>query len=134
MLYTVTFLAKWVWETAMYVARWLVFRKFTLFALAFILPWALRGVIIWVWNLIATNDAGVRDWMTTFVAQKASELGFELQIEMTGVGGYLAQQTGLLEYCSIIITGWGLYWFVGLGFKSLSMMRSGGIIPKQTIG
>lgn len=134
MLYSITFIAKWIWEVGMYIARWLVFRKFTVFALAFILPWALRGVIIWFWNLIASKDSVVRDWASSFVADQAAALGFELDIQMTGVGGYLAQQTGLLEYCSIIITGWGLYWVVGLGFKSISMMRTGGVIPKQTIG
>jgi hypothetical protein len=115
--------ARWVWDAAVMVAQWLAQKVFIVAVMAILLPWVLKGVFVWVFNWFAAYGRDIAQFITSQVSTQIANAGVAIDIQMTGVGGYIAEMTGLVDYASIIFTGWGLYWYVCILSKSARMIR-----------
>ena len=104
--------AQMVFDSARQVALWLATKVFVLAILTIVLPFVLRGVLIWFFKFLQTYGSSIFSFFQESISGVVQQAGIETHLELTSVGGYLALQTGLIDYCSIIFTGWGLYWFV----------------------
>jgi hypothetical protein len=116
-------MARWVWDATLIAAQWIATRAFILAILAIGLPWVLKGVLVYAWNWFAEYGRGVATFFMDTISGYTSSAGLDIDIQLTGVGGYIASQVGLVDYASIIFTGWGLYWLVAVLAKSQRMMR-----------
>lgn len=110
--------SRWIWDAVMYLARWTAVKLFVMGVLAIVLPWVLKGVLLWFWDFVSSYVFEFVGWVFGYISQAIADAGIDISINLTGVGGYLATQVGLIDYCSIIIAGWGLYWMVVLTTKA----------------
>lgn len=99
-------------------ARWLATKAFIIACMAIILPWVLKGVLSWAFEWIVAYGMEFFDYIMTFIRSMAGDANIDIDINLTGVGGYFAVQTGLLDYASIIFTGWGIYWIIAILAKT----------------
>jgi len=121
--------AQMVFDGAQRVAMFLARKVLLLAALTIVLPWVLKGFLIWSMDYIIVYGRDYVTFMHSFVQDilsssdvTSSFASGAVDFEITGIGGYLAMQTGLIDYCSIIITGWGLYWTVAILAKTPRML------------
>jgi len=104
-------------DVAVVAAQWIALRAFVIAIMMIVLPWVLRGALAWGFNWMVTYGRGISTMLLSYI-QSATNGNVDVNIDLTGVGGYLAYQTGLLEYSSVIFTGWGLYWIVAVLAKT----------------
>jgi hypothetical protein len=104
--------AQMFFDSAVATAKWLATKTFLLYLIMVVLPWALKPVFIWAFEYIVAYGREYVNIFTQYIGSTLESHGVVLDIQLTGVGGYLASRTGLIEYASIIFSGWGLYWFV----------------------
>jgi hypothetical protein len=114
--------AQMIFDGSIRVAQWLATKVFILSIVTIVLPWVLRYVLIWAFEWISIYGREVMTLIMTQISSLTGAANIDIDINLSGVGGYLAAQTGLIEYCSIIITGWGLYWVVAILAKTPRML------------
>jgi len=112
--------ARWVWDAAVIVAKWLALKVFMLACLAVVLPWVLRGFFVWGFDWLTNYGSEILGFFTTAMQEQIAAAGMDasINLELTGIGGYFALKTGLIDYIAIISTGWGLYWMVAFLSKA----------------
>lgn len=115
--------AKWVWEAALEVARWLAFKIFIVAVLVTVAPWVLKKVFIWTWDYGQGFILEMIGYVMSTINSYLVSAGIDVNINLTGVGGYLAIQTGLIDYAQIIFAAWGIYWTISLLSKVMGMIR-----------
>ncbi len=117
--------AQMVFNASIQAAKWLATKAFVVAILAIVLPWVLKGFFIWAFEWIAAYGidmvSAIIDYINSYLSQ--SSMQTQIDINLTGVGGYLAVKTGLIEYASIIFTGWGIYWVIAVLAKTPRMVR-----------
>jgi hypothetical protein len=106
-----------VYDAAVMAAQWLAMRAFVIAIIAIMLPWVLRGVLGWGFNWMVTYGKEITSLIMDYI-NTATSGNVAVDIDLTGLGGYLAYHTGLLDYASIIFTGWGLYWVIAILAKT----------------
>lgn len=106
------------WMAAMEAAKFLATKALMLSIIAIVLPWAIKPVIIWAFEYIVKYGRDILSFFQSEVGQVVASSGMDLSYQLTGVGGFLAIQTGLIDYASIIFSGWGLYWAVAILAKT----------------
>jgi hypothetical protein len=111
-------IAQSFFHAAIEAAKWLATKAFILALMAIVLPWVLKPVLMWFFDYIITYGRQWTEFITGSVGNMVQASGVDLTYQIGGVGGYLATQTGLIEYASIIMTGWGLYWTVAILAKT----------------
>jgi len=111
--------AQSIWSAAKAAALWIATKALVLYCLVFILPWVFRKFFVWGIDFFIKYGQEMASFVSTELGEMLQEAGMQtnINIELTGVGGYLAIQTGLVDYISIISTGWGLYWIVVLTLR-----------------
>lgn len=112
--------AQMVFDKACDVAKFIATRALLLSLLAIGLPWVLKGVLMWGFDWVLTYGRVFGDQIMSYISAQAGSQ--TIAIHLSGIGGYLAEQTGLIDYCAIIITGWGLYWTVAVLAKTPRML------------
>lgn len=112
-------IAQTFWFSLVYAARWLATKTLIIFLLMVVLPWVLKGILIWGFEYIVAYG---REWGDLFMGLIGSLIGeaasTDVSVSLTGVGGFLAVKTGLIDYASIIFSGWGVYWVVAVLAKT----------------
>lgn len=104
--------AQMLFDGAIHVARWLATKALIIAIMAIVLPWILREIIIWLFKYSETYGYTIYQLVNSYLSSFLSGSDVVIDLELTSIGGYLALQTGLVDYCSIIFTGWGIYWVV----------------------
>ena len=94
-------------------ARWLATKALMVSLLAIVLPWVLKGFFIWGFDYFMTYGREIAGYLMNQLSTMTAG-SYDIHIPLSGVGGYLAIQTGLIDYSSIIFTGWGIYWFIAV--------------------
>lgn len=110
--------AQMVFDLSVQTARWLATKVFIVALMATLLPWVLKGLFIWGFEYFVTYGRDIAQYVITAISAMMPEGSYDVNIELSGIGGYLAIQTGLIDYCSIIFTGWGLYWVIAILAKT----------------
>lgn len=114
--------AQTVWMAFVEVAKWLAMKTLVVGLLAIVLPWVLRHFLLWAIDFFAEYADVIFGALEGGISSLLQTTGYDdFAIHINSVGGFLAHQTGLIDYCSIIFTGWGLYWTVGLGLRALRL-------------
>lgn len=114
------------WLAAQEAAKWLATKALILAIMMLVLPFVLKGVIIWGFEWFAAYGREAFGMVMGAVGSLIGSSGEVVQsstLQLTGIGGYLAIQTGLIDYASIIFTGWGLYWIVAVLAKTPGVGR-----------
>jgi hypothetical protein len=109
--------AQMAFDAAVISAKFLATRVLLIALMGTMLPWVLKGVYIWGFEYLVTYGSKISDYMLSQISS-ATAGNFDVNIHLTGIGGYLAEVTGLIDYCSIIFTGWGIYWVVAVLAKT----------------
>lgn len=99
-------------------AKFLATKALMVAIIAIVLPWAIKPVFIYAFEWIVKYGRTYGDLIMGFINSQTSTAGIDLNLTITGVGGFLAEQTGLIDYCSIIISGWGIYWTLAILAKT----------------
>jgi hypothetical protein len=114
-----------VYQSAQALAVWLAGKVLIIALLMVVLPFVVKGIIIWMFEYMTTYGLEIAAWVSTFIADQIEGSGLlgpggqtAMEVPLSGIGGYLAIQTGLIDYCSIIFTGWGLYWTIAVLAKT----------------
>jgi len=110
--------AKMFLDVSIHAAKWIAQKTLIVAVLAIVLPWVLREAMYWGFEYITVYGRSMAEQIMGYLNTLIGSAGVEVNIHLTGVGGYLAIQTGLIEYSSIIFTGWGLYWVVAVLAKT----------------
>jgi hypothetical protein len=105
------------------VAAWLAYKKFALVLIAVFMPYILRGFFMWAWNFIAKHNQEMTIWFSGKAYDWLATAGIIVDLQLSGVGGYIANKVGLIEYCTVIITGWSLVWVIGIGMRTTALVR-----------
>jgi len=100
-------LAHMALDISISVARWVSMRLLVVGLLTVILPRVLKGVFIWGFQYIERYGMVMVSHLMSTISQNSGE-SFDINMQLTGVGGYIANQIGLIDYCTILITNWGL--------------------------
>lgn len=124
MLSAAVYLARWAWDVVRYVSAWLAYKSFALILIAVVLPVVLRKFFAWSWNFLAAHGINALEYVFGWIDQAMIDAGIAVDVNLTGVGGYIASQVGLIEYCSVIITGWALVWVIAIGMRSSALVRT----------
>jgi hypothetical protein len=105
--------AQMAFDLAVQTAKWLATKVFIVALMATLLPWVLKGFFVWAFEYFQIYGGDILQYFMDSISQVTGG-SIDVNIELTGVGGYLATQTGLIDYCTIIFTGWGLYWVISV--------------------
>lgn len=108
-----------MWISAGLVARWLVIKLFIIGCLVVVLPWVLKDGINWFWDATNSSRQTVMEHFTSILNQQLSGINSDVIIHLTSIGGYIANQIGLQDYATIIVTTWGICWGYKIGAKFL---------------
>lgn len=114
--------AQMAFDAAILAAKWLATKALMLALMMLVLPWVLKGVIIWAWQYFATYGREIASYTLELIGGLMGDAGVAIDINLTGIGGYMAIQTGLIDYSAIIFTGWGLYWVIAVLAKTPRML------------
>lgn len=90
------------------IAKWVAIKALLISLIIIVLPWVLKGHYKWIIDHI-TNFIGT---IATHIMTSIDSLSggvYDISLQLTGVGGYIASRIGFIEYCSIIFTGWAAY-------------------------
>ncbi len=115
--------AQMVYDGAVRLAQFIATKALILAVMMLVLPWVLKKVMIWAFSYLTTYGRDIAEYVMSFMSGAIAEAGVEVNINLTGVGGYLAIMTGLIDYSAIIFTGWGLYWVIAVLAKTPRMIR-----------
>jgi len=112
--------ARWIWDAVQKAALWIATKALIILLMAIVLPWVLRKFFIWGFDFLTKYGAEAASYITSQIGDALTSAGIQttVDLELTGVGGYIALKTGLIEYISIITVGWGLYWVIVFTLKS----------------
>jgi hypothetical protein len=108
--------AQMAYDAAKEAARWLATKTFVIVIIMVVVPSALKGVLLWLFDWLFTYGRDIASYLLSMMQSEiqASGMAESFAFQLTGPGGYLAIQTGLIDYASIIFTGWGVYWVVAV--------------------
>lgn len=109
--------AQSVWMAAMEVAKFIATRIMLIYILTLILPWILKSYFIYIIKFLETYGGKITSYLGDMVGQATAGTPYEgiIDIHLNSVGGYLAEQIGLIDYCSIIISGYAIAWVINMG-------------------
>jgi hypothetical protein len=109
--------AQMAFDLSVQIAKWFATKVLLISLLAIFFPFVMKGLFIWGFKYLITYSRVISEFVmdSVFIATQGT---YEVNIELSGVGGYLAIQTGLIDYCAIIFTGWGLYWVIAVLAKT----------------
>ena len=115
--------ARWIWDGAKEVLKWIAVRAFAITLMILILPWVLRNIVIWFIKYMQIHGHGMVDYVTALMAEFFTNTGMEtdINIELSGIGGFFAIHTGVIEYISILMTGYAAYWYIIFITKTLKL-------------
>jgi len=109
--------ARWVWDVGNYIAHWIAWKGLMLLIMAFVLPSVFRKAIEWGFAYVTTYSSEMATTATSTFSTMINNListnlgvDWNINISLVGVGGFLAIHTGVLDYISIITSGWALAW------------------------
>lgn len=108
-----------MWISGALVARWLVFKLFIIGCLTLVLPWVLKDGINWFWDVTNEKRQTIAEHFNSILSNLLIGIDPDVVIHLTSVGGYIANQIGLADYCTIIVTAWGICWGYKIGAKFL---------------
>lgn len=108
-----------MWISGTLIARWLAFKLFIIGCLTLVLPWVLKDGINWFWDATNAQRQTVAEHFNSILAQALNGIDASIVINLSSVGGYIANQIGLADYFSIIATAWGICWGYKIGAKFL---------------
>ena len=106
---------------ALAIARFIAFKVFILLILLIVLPYVLKKLFIWGMEYFQEYGHVISGYFSDLI-NTITGGEIEISMQLTSVGGYLAIKTGLIEYCAIIITGWGIYWTIALMSKTTKII------------
>lgn len=109
--------AQMVFDAALHTAKWLATKVFIVAAIAIVLPWALKGVLIWGFEYFVEYGREFSSLLLGYINTLSGD-AVTIDVSLTGIGGYLAQQTGLIDYAAIIFSGWGIFWVIAVLAKT----------------
>ncbi len=115
--------AQMVYDGAVRLAQFIATKALILAIMMLVLPWVLKSVMVWAFQYFTVYGRDIANYMMSFMSDALAGSGVAVDINLTGVGGYLAIMTGLIDYSAIIFTGWGLYWVVAVLAKTPRFIR-----------
>jgi hypothetical protein len=115
--------ARWAWDSAMLIARWAAVKVLVTAILVTIVPWVLKNHMVWIYDLGYNFFTQIMSFVFGLFNQIIANAGIDIDINLSGVGGYIAGQVGLDDYALIIFSGWGIYWSIIIASKAFSMIK-----------
>lgn len=111
--------AQTIWQASVEAAKWLATKTLIIAVIMVLLPSAMKAVFLWGFDYIVVYGQQWADLFKSYIESQIGSQGLDLTIQFSGIGGYLAVQTGLIDYISILSAGWAIYWVVAVLAKSI---------------
>lgn len=108
-----------MWFAGALIARWLVFKLFIIGCLVVVLPWVLKNGVTWFWDVTDTTRSQIAEYANTVLSTLLSGIDPNIVINISSIGGYIANQIGLVEYASILVTAFGICWGIKISQRFL---------------
>lgn len=108
-----------MWIAGALVARWVIIKVFVIGLFVVVLPWVLKDGVNWFWDATDTSRAIFLQYLQTYFAELLSFIDPNIVINITSIGGYIAEQIGLADYAAIIFTALGVCWGYKIGARFL---------------
>lgn len=108
-----------MWFAGAMVARWVVVKLFVIGCLVTVVPWVLKDGVSWFWDVTESQRAALSTYTNNLLQQLLSGIDPNIIINITSIGGYIANQIGLADYASILVTAWGICWGYKIGSRFL---------------
>lgn len=104
------------WFSSSFLVRWAAAKVLLISAITIALPWVLKDGLQWFWKVTEKYRYELMTYINNQVLSILGNHNFDFSLNITSVGGYIANQIGVPEYFSILISGFGICWtlkFIG---------------------
>lgn len=108
-----------MWIAGALIARWLVIKIFIIGCLVVVLPWVLKNGVSWFWDVSDTARSQLAQYTNDLLGTLLSGIDPNIVINISSIGGYIANQIGLVDYASILVTAFGICWGFKIGQRFL---------------
>lgn len=100
------------WFSTSFLTRWAATKIIAISLLTIVLPWVLKDSIQWFWKVGESYRSTITEYVNQIIANNLGGIAYNTTISLTSVGGYIANQIGLADYASILISGWSICWMI----------------------
>jgi len=106
-----------VWMAARDVAKYIATRALLITCLTVILPYVLKSYFLYMIKFLETYGGSITGFFTGMMGNMVKDTPYEniINIQLNSVAGYLAEQIGFIDYCSIILAGYAIAWIINIG-------------------
>lgn len=104
------------WVSGNFLIKWAATKVLVIGLLTIVLPWVLKDTLIWFWSVSAQYRVLLFDYINSQIVSVVGQAGINATLTITSIGGYIANQIGLLNYFTILVTGFTICWslrFIG---------------------
>ncbi len=104
------------WLSSNFLVKWAAAKVLLIAALTIILPWVLKDALQWFWKVGSAYRTEIITFINSQITDIIGSAGIDATLSITSVGGYIAQQIGLVNYFSILVSGFAICWalkFIG---------------------
>lgn len=100
------------WIAGNFLIKWAAFKLLIVGFLVIVLPWVLKDTLIWFWSVSSSYRSLVFEFVNQQIVDVIGQAGINASLSITSIGGYIANQIGLLNYFSILVTGFTICWSI----------------------
>lgn len=93
------------WLSGSFVGKWIASKVLIISILTVVLPWVLKDALQWFWKVGEEYRYQIAQYFSDQLSTLLGSSNLDLSLNITGVAGYIANEIGLINYFSIIITG-----------------------------
>lgn len=104
------------WISGNFLIKWAAAKVLIIGLLTIVLPWVLKDTLVWFWSVSSSYRSLLFDFINSQIVNVVGQAGINASLSITSIGGYIAGQIGLLNYFSILVTGFTVCWtlrFIG---------------------
>lgn len=100
------------WISGNFLIKWAAAKVLLISLITIVLPWVLKDTLIWFWSVSSSYRALLFEFISTQITGIVGQAGIQASLSITSIGGYIANQIGLLNYFSILVTGFTVCWSI----------------------
>lgn len=104
------------WISGTFLARWVATKVLIISVLIIVLPWVLKDVLQWFWKVSEIYRSEMQQFVNDQIISILGQAGLNATLTITSVAGYISNQIGLIDYATILFSGFALCWslkFIG---------------------
>lgn len=98
------------WATAKTVVKWAAQKVLIISICTIVLPWVLKDVLVWFFKVTSSYRAEILTFINSQISSIIGSSNIDATLSITSIAGYIANQIGLINYFSILLSGFAICW------------------------